>query len=248
MLPTSCVARSYLSFSGAFMALVYSPYAFGEIGVVSCDRLRYRTPEQAQFLPGRGRRQGNLGRGVEIEPRLRAYVALLVRALQAEAALVSLPREQRLARQERLRVAARGDELDLRYESATRMFFAKKDRARHHGIHECGTEGSGEPLAVGAHQVDRAAAVDLRAAEEEGVDPALPRQVEQLARALGERISRAPLLQRDAKTGIENFSQETSGSRNGRRGADRRMARAVQQPRDHAGEVLFPGVRTHSSR
>src|SRR6266581_684565 len=88
MLPTSCVARSYLSFSGAFMALVYSPYAFGEIGVVRGDQPRDGAPQQVQFFGGGRRRQRHVSRRIEIEAGIRANVALFMRALEPEAALL----------------------------------------------------------------------------------------------------------------------------------------------------------------
>src|SRR3954470_9445605 len=91
-LPTSCVARSYcLSFSGAFMALVYSPYSFSEIGVVLQDRLRHRSPQRLQFLFRRRQGERHIGRRVEIEARDGTNVGPLVPAFQAEAALVLLP-------------------------------------------------------------------------------------------------------------------------------------------------------------
>src|SRR5574341_1036543 len=126
MLPTSCVARSYLSFSGAFTALVYSPHAFGEIGVIGGDRLRDRAAQQREILGRRGRRQRGFLERIVIEPGRAADVARLVHAFQPEAALVPLPREERPARQQRRRTAApldplrapawRRDELDFRSE------------------------------------------------------------------------------------------------------------------------------------
>src|SRR5687768_10387457 len=109
MLPTTWASRSYcLSFSGAFMALVYSPHAFGEIGIVGGDALRHAGAQQRQIV-GRGRR-GDRHRGwrVVIKTGLAADVAGFVRAFQPEAAAV--PREERLAGDERARRAARGYE------------------------------------------------------------------------------------------------------------------------------------------
>ena len=57
-----------------------------------------------------------------------------------------------------------------------------------------------------------------------------------------------PLLQRDAERRVLLLVEERAGRWNGGRGADRRMASAGEEPRDHAGELLFLGVRTHSSK
>src|SRR6185503_11384624 len=100
-----------------------------------------------------------------------------------EAAALLLPGEERLAGDQRPRVAARGDELDLRHQHAARVLLAKEDRARHQRIHERRAERAREAPALGAHQVDVGLAVDLRAAEEEDVDAALASEVEELARA-----------------------------------------------------------------
>src|SRR6185503_16283992 len=103
-------------------------------------------------------------------------------------------------------------------------------------IHEGGTERAGETLAVGAHQVDAALTVDLRAAEEEHVDAPLPGQVEQLARTLGERVA-FPLVQhRDAQVLPARFQQFASSRRNRRGGADRDVLRLADQAGDDAGE------------
>src|SRR5687768_3361268 len=120
-----------------------------------------------------------------------------MKALQPEAPAIPLPGKERLAGEQRLRIAARRDELDLGHQRAARVLFAKQDRPGDHRVHERRAEGAREALAVDAHQVDRRAAVDLRPAEEESVDPALPGQVEELARAFAEGIRRAALLQRD---------------------------------------------------
>src|SRR5688500_19901930 len=71
MLPTTCASRSNcLSFSGAFMALVYSPDALCEIGVVGGHLARHRPAQQLE-LPGRGgRRAGHRRRRVIAEPGL----------------------------------------------------------------------------------------------------------------------------------------------------------------------------------
>src|SRR4051812_16609126 len=113
MLPTSCVERSYFSFSGAFMALVYPPHSFGEIRVVGGDELPDRSPQELKLFFRRAFCGGHFVGQVEIEAGLGPDIACLVDAFQPEALLVFLPREKRLAGDERLRVAARRGKLDL---------------------------------------------------------------------------------------------------------------------------------------
>src|SRR5262249_49311148 len=121
MLPTMWASRSYcLTFSGAFMTLVYSPDAFSEIGVVRRHFVRHGAGQQVEVLRAGIGREGCLGRGVVGEPGVGANVTRLVHAFQPEAALISLPREERLAGEERRRVAGGRDELDLRHQDAPR--------------------------------------------------------------------------------------------------------------------------------
>src|SRR5258706_1683386 len=169
-------------------------------------------------------------------------------ALEAKAPLVALPREERLAGDERRRIAARRDELDLGDQHALRVLLAKQDRAWHDRVHERRAERTRKAAAVRLHQVDARLAVDLRAAEEEHVDAALPGEVEELPRALGQRIRLAPLLQRDAECPVFLLVEQGAVGGNRGRSADGCMTRAIEQPRDYAGEKLFLGVRTHSSR
>src|SRR5687768_4247248 len=248
MLPTTWASRSYcLSFSGAFIWLVYSPDPFCEIGIVGGHRLGDRAAEQVEILGTRWRGQSGVPR-VKVEAGLGPDIPGLVHAFEPKAPLVLLPGEERPAGEERRRIAARGDELDLRHQYALRVLLAEEDGVLHHRIHEGRAERAGEAASVGVHQVDRRAAVDLRAAEKKGVDAALAGKVEQLARAFTERVRRAPLLERDAEGRITLPIEECARRGDRRRCADRGVARSAQQPRDHAGEKLFPGVRTHSSR
>ena len=105
--------------------------------------------------------------------------------------------------------AGRADELDLRHQHARRMLLAEQDHPRHQEIEIGGAERAGPAhpasrIAADADQVDVGLAVDLAAAEEEGVDPALRGAVEQLAAAVGERVvplaaeNRDPQRRRDA--------------------------------------------------
>src|SRR5205823_14899153 len=113
-------------------------------------------------------------------------------AFQAKAMPVALPGEQRLAGEQGYRPAAaldagraparRGNEFHLRHQHARGMLFAEQDRPAEK-IHEGRAERAGEPALACAHEVDVGLAVDLRAAEEEDVDAALPGEIEELARS-----------------------------------------------------------------
>lgn len=95
------------------------------------------------------------------------------------------------------------------------VLLAEPDRARHHHVHERRAEAAGEargPARPGAdpNQVDVGLAIDLAAAEEEQVNPLLAGQVEQLARALGERIA-APLVQQRQADVMAELAHEPAG-------------------------------------
>src|SRR5688572_32701935 len=93
MLPTARASRSYcLSFSGAFMTLVYSPHAFREIGVIRGNELSDGPAQEGQVVRSWRRRQRDLCRGVKRKPGFGADVARLVHSLKAKAPLGLLPR------------------------------------------------------------------------------------------------------------------------------------------------------------
>src|SRR6185503_20196849 len=235
MLPTTWASRSYcLSFSGAFMALVYPPHTTGEIGVVGRNPLGYAAAQQRQVLGGRSGGHRHCRRRVVLEAGLASNVTRLVRAFQPKPA--PLPREQRLAGQQRPRRAARRDELHLRHQHALGMLLAEQDGLLHHRIHEGRAEGAGEALALRAHQVDAALAVDLRAAEEEHVDAPLPGEVEQLARAFGKWVASAAVEERHAQPRIFLSKKQSTRRRNRRRRTDRNVPSLADQAGDDAGE------------
>src|SRR6185312_8486010 len=94
------------------------------------------------------------------------------------------------------------DEVDLLDQRTARMLQAEQDDARHHEIEEGRAVGAGKArlgLRVVADdvEIDVAAAVNLRTGEEEYIDTALARAVEQLAPAIGPEIVLRALLQRD---------------------------------------------------
>src|SRR5512145_2567235 len=221
MFPTAWASRSNcLTFSGAFMALVYSPHSLCEIGVVRRDPLGHRPAQQGELVGRRSRSQGNAFRDVVIEPRFRADITLLVHAFQAKAALLLLPGKERPARKQRGRVAARGDELDPRHEDARRVFLAEEDRPLYHRIHEGRAERPGKTPAFGAHEVDVRLAVDLRATEEEDIDPPLSREVEELARAFAEGVAFPLVKHRHPHPGVLLPMKKNSGCGDGRSCAD----------------------------
>ena len=128
------------------------------------------------------------------------------------------------------------------------MLLAKEDRPLHHRVHESRAERSWETPAFGAHQVDVRLAVDLRAAEEEDIDAPLT------ARS---KSSREPSLKglpfllcsRETRSGAPlALSEFTCGSRDGRSRADGDVLGVADQASDHAGEELFSGMQTNSSR
>src|SRR5712692_3925616 len=248
MLPTTWASRSYCFSSGAFMALVYPPDASREIWVVRGDLPSHHAAQHGKLLRRRDGRQGHLGWRVVVEPGVGADVPGLVHAFEKPPAPLLLPGEQRLAGHQGRGVAARRDVFDPGNQRAPRVLLAEQNRPRHHRVHECRAKGAGKTPAVRAHQVDVRFAVDLRAAEEEDVDPALADEIEQLARALGERVSGSFLQQRNAQRGTFLFYEKGSRSRNRRGGADGKVARVADQAGDHAGKEFFFPDQSNSSR
>src|SRR5256885_7707150 len=131
MLPTVCAARSYCrTFSGAFMALLYSPDLSREIRVIRRNFPGHRPAQQLQLFGARRRRLPRPS-AVEIKPGAVAHLVRRVtgmHALQAEAPLALLPREKRPPGEQRDRPpgpwharrapAGRGNEFDLGHEHA----------------------------------------------------------------------------------------------------------------------------------
>src|SRR5262245_2911271 len=85
------------------------------------------------------------------------------------------------------------DEVDLRHQDARAVLLAEQDDARHEEIERGGAEAAGPAhgrarIVADADEIDVGLAVDLPAAEEEGVDATLCRTVEELAPAVGEEV------------------------------------------------------------
>src|SRR6185437_16148182 len=97
---------------------------------------------------------------------------------------------------------------------AARMLEAEEDAPRHHEIEIGRAIGAGKArfgmgIVADDVEVDVAAAIDLRAREEEDVDAPLAGAVEEIAPAVGPEIVLGALLQRDAgRVGIELLRQE----------------------------------------
>src|SRR5690606_7896910 len=123
-----------------------------------------------------------------------------------------------------------------------RMLLAEEDRAPHCAVHERRAEGAWKAPPLGGDEIHAALAVDLRAAEEEDVDAPLAGKVEELARALGERIGLAALQERDPQARLLLAQKEGAGGGNRRGGAHGDVPRLGDQPRDHAGEELLLAV------
>src|SRR5438105_3465782 len=200
-------------------------------------------------------------REIVFEAGVAPDVLALVEALQKKAALLLLPGEQRFAGEQGYRSAAaldpgraparRGDEFHLRHQHARGMLFAKQDGPAEK-VHEGRAERAGEPVLACAHQVDVGLAVDLRAAEEEDVDAALPGEIEELARSFRERVALALVKEGEAQVPSTLLEKKRAGGRNRRGGTDGDVPRLISPLRDQAGDdagkELFFGVQTNSSR
>src|SRR5512145_3980 len=249
MLPTARASRSYwLSFSGAFMTLVYSPDALREIGVIGGDGFRHRPAQQGQFFSAGRRRYRDFWRGVERKTRVGADVALLVQALKAKAPLGLLPGEHGFARDERRRIAGRRDKLDLGHEHTGGMLLAEQDRVLNNLVHERRAEGAGETTPFRAHEVDIRRAVDLCPTEKEHVNASLAREVEQLTRALRKRVPLAFVKHGYPQRRVFLLMKQRARCWNRRGRADGDVLCAADQAGDDAGEELFAGVQTYSSQ
>src|SRR5262245_6735249 len=90
-------------------------------------------------------------------------------------------------------VAWRADERHPRHHDAACVLLAEQNHARHQEVQigrpeRAGPADFGTLAAADPHQVDISLAVDLAAAQEERVDAALRRQIEQLDTAVGEKV------------------------------------------------------------
>src|SRR5260221_14151128 len=127
------------------------------------------------------------------------------------------------------------------------MLFAEQDRAAGE-VQDRRAKRAGKAAAFRAHQVDVGLAVDLRAAKEEVIDAALPREVEELARALGERVAFALVQPGDPDRAALRAQQLARGGRDRRGSADRHVMSVGDEPRNYAGKELFVTGQTCSSR
>src|SRR5262245_11909850 len=125
------------------------------------------------------------------------------------------------------------------------MLGAEKDYLRDDVIEMSRTERAGKShlwmrVIPGAHQVDIAAAINLSAREEEDIDAALARTVEQLAGAISEEIVLAALQQGDVWAAATAFArQQCRRCRNWRGIADSDVSNVSDQSRDDVGEQLL---------
>ncbi len=177
------------------------------------------------------------------------------RAIEAEGGLAG-DQALRAARAVVMRRAGAGgaDEIDPLDQDPRTMLQAEQDDARHEVI-EIGRAEGARPahraprIAANPHQVQVGLAVDLAAAQEEGVDPALGGAVEQLLAAIGENIVALAAQDRDAQPPFGAHAGEQGGRGWDRRGgADRHMATAGQAVGQAADQQLGPGVAGHAGQ
>ena len=133
------------------------------------------------------------------------------------------------------------------------MLLPEQDHPRHHEVHEGGAERArpahfASRVAAHADEVDVGRAVDLAAAQEEGVDAPLRRAVEQLDVAVGERIVPLAAEDRHAHAATRAFArEERRGARDRRGGADRDMIEAMEHAREHVDQQLLGATDAHSA-
>ncbi len=125
------------------------------------------------------------------------------------------------------------------------MLQAEQDDLGHHVIHVGRAEGAWEAHlrmrgVADADEIDVGRAVDLSARQEEHVDAALARAIEQLAPAIGEEVLPPAAEQRHVGTPAAALARQQRGGGGDRRGgADRGVARITDQPGDRVGEQLL---------
>ena len=133
------------------------------------------------------------------------------------------------------------------------MLLAEQDHPRHQEIEIGGAERArpAHPavgIAADAHEVDVGLPVDLAAAEEEGIDPALRGAVEQLAPAVGERVVALAAEDRDPHAAAGALArQERRGAGDRRGGPDRDVAKAVQHSGQNVDQQLLRPPGAHSA-
>jgi len=128
------------------------------------------------------------------------------------------------------------------------VLLAEQDDPRHHEGQEGRAEGARPAhfcarIVARSDQVDVARAVDLPAAEEEGVDPALGRAIEQLRAAIRKAVVPLRTQDREAQrrppVALAHRAQEhRAGGRDRRGRADHHMPGPLEKPRDRRDEVF----------
>ena len=129
----------------------------------------------------------------------------------------------------------------------------EEDHPRHHEVHVGGAERAwpahpASRVAADADEVDVGLAVDLPAAQEEGVDPPLRGAIEQLDATVRERVVPLAAQDRDAQAPARTLArQESRGARNRRGGADRNMGKPIQHPCQDVDQQLLGPMVDHSA-
>ena len=186
---------------------------------------------------------------------------------QHEAASCLVESEKRQARQKRIgsarpadarRACACGaDEIDLLHKHSRAVLLPEENDARHHVIEQpraerAGPTRRGARVVARADQIDVALAVDLTAAEKEGIDPSLGGAVEELAAAVGEEVVPGGAKDRDPHRRLSAFrvdraAQHRARGGNRRGGADRNVVDAGEELGDRGDEPLAVARRPHAN-
>ena len=144
--------------------------------------------------------------------------------------------------------AGSADEVDPLDERPPRVLGLEQDHARYEEVEVGRAERAGQAnvaqrVAADADEVDVGRAVDLRAAEEEGVDPSLRGAVEQLPSAFGEEVVLRAAEQGHAHPPARaRAGEQRAGGGNGRERTHRHMARALEQVGGCRDQELFGRV------
>ncbi|MDE2396698.1 MAG: hypothetical protein KGM91_14780, partial [Burkholderiales bacterium] len=219
------------------------------------DLLRHRPAQQGQALAiGRGRDR-HQWREFEGEAGLVEHlfqgVAGVDRA-QPEAPRGAVEVEQAEVGEQRHRSAAAlhagrrsaggAHEIDLLDQGAPAVLPAEQDDPRHDEI-KVGRAEATRPahfaarVGAGADEVDVGAAVDLAAAQEEGIDAAAAGEIEEFGAAVGPAVVAAAAQDRDPHArAVEAAREQGAGAWNRREHAHRDMAHPGEQVGDDAGE------------
>src|SRR5450759_918378 len=190
----------------------------GKLRIGLSEFAGYASAQQRERIGVGFGRSRDISRFIVVKSGIGSHVSAghaVMRASQPEAFARLVEIKQRQSGQQRVRTAVahqafagagRADEIDFLDKHARRMFLAKQDYPRHDIIEERRTErtrpaGAALRIIAGPYQIDIGLAVDLAAAQKKRVDAALGGAIEQLDRAVGEKIVLARAEHNDADLG-----------------------------------------------